>query len=393
MPQLTSRACSLRNLRSARQTGPDAVRLFLSPDLEEYARSNGKLAKSVPDALSMINALLPSGSEALTPEQVYIRYAEAANSNFISDRWMFLDESTLRNIALNAAEGVAFMNSHRTGGMSAPAELPYGKTFCGRYEEDGDRKRCIVGFYMLRGVNPNGSNGPSTDEMFAQIEGGTLNDVSVGLYGGKRPCDVCGKDIREWDEQTGWYACPHVPGATDGMSKDQINNQRKRGVPDGCASYSLTDARMGELSGVYDGAVPGAGFRYAPLFNQPIPAEGFRKMATFDREGRLSGYCSGYEFLTRIEEQPADGLTFETQLSRALTAVDECLERGLQLKQMREDQGRGRLLSPDRRVQLEQIHSRLTGLLQATTPAEDRVSALRHRSLRLQAAALTLPGE
>jgi len=44
------------------------------------------------------------------------------------------------------------------------------------------------------------------------------------------------------------------------MSTAEIKAQKVRGVPNGEASYSLRDAICGEVSAVYDGAVPGAGY-------------------------------------------------------------------------------------------------------------------------------------
>ena len=89
----------------------------------------------------------------LADDDVFVHYLEAANSNFIADRFMFLDDSTLQNIASDAQAGFAFMNSHRTGGLSHPSELPFGRAFCGRFElaKDGS-SRAIVGIYMLKGV-------------------------------------------------------------------------------------------------------------------------------------------------------------------------------------------------------------------------------------------------
>jgi hypothetical protein len=118
---------------------------------------------------------------ALTEADIYIHYALVANNTFLSDRWMFLHRSTLRNIATDAATATAFMNSHRTGGLSHPAELPMGRTFAGRFEQYGDgTMRTLVGMYMQVGLAPNGAQGPTTDDLHRMIWGGTLFDCSVG---------------------------------------------------------------------------------------------------------------------------------------------------------------------------------------------------------------------
>jgi hypothetical protein len=228
----------------------------------EYRNYGGKMPETTDEALSMINALLPEGAEPLTVEQVYVHTIEAANNSFIEDRWAFISRNTLRNVARDAASGAAFMNSHRTGGLSTDAEFPFGKSFSGQYQEGRDAagtavQRSLIGFYMLRGIKPNGDAGPSTDDLDKKIRGGTLFDVSVGLYGGERVCDVCGGDVDDYE------ACPHLPGTHYGMDEAEIEAQKSRGVPEGRASYTIEGARLGEFSGVFDGAVRGAGFRKA----------------------------------------------------------------------------------------------------------------------------------
>ena len=266
--------CLQRNRIAARRDGIDAapVQILQGAPAETLGTRlswDGELPESREAEMAAINALLPSNQEPLTAAQVYVHYVEAANGNFIPDRFMFLDRSTLRNIAQDARRGVSFMNSHRTGGLSHPSELPFGKTFAGRYEEflgtDGrTRQRTLMAFYMLRGVHPNGAGGPSTDEMNRMIEGGTLSDVSIGLTrDGQRLCDVCGNELGKYDEETGDPLCSHAPGSRRGMSPEDRAGQEERGVPGGVASYSLHNGRLGELSGVFDGAVPGAGFRHA----------------------------------------------------------------------------------------------------------------------------------
>ena len=150
----------------------------------------GVMPTTPESAIRLINAsLAPVSGKELGLDDVYIHYVEAANSRFIGDRFMFLDASTLKNIANAAGSGFAFMNSHRTGGLSSPSELPFGRTFAGRYEEFADQAgatfgRAVVGLYMLKGVHPNGTAGPSTDDLHRSIEAGTLSDVSMGLVGG-----------------------------------------------------------------------------------------------------------------------------------------------------------------------------------------------------------------
>jgi hypothetical protein len=203
----------------------------------------------------------------LTKDDIYIHYMEAANSNYIGDRFMFLDGTTLKNLAKGGADGIAFMNSHRTGGLSAPAELPFGRTFAGRYEEhlrpDGSLyKRALLGVYMVRGQYPNGPSQPSTDDLHNAINQGTVSDVSIGLgNAGDTICDVCSRPLGDQN-------CNHVPGSTTNMNPEQIAAQMARGVSGGKASYSVVNGQTLEVSAVYKGAVPGAGFRKAMQFGR-----------------------------------------------------------------------------------------------------------------------------
>jgi hypothetical protein len=161
--------------------------------------------------------------------------------------------------------------------------LPFGRTFAGRFESATDEAgvksaRTIVGAYMLRGQRPNGANGPTTDDLYAGIAGGTIFDVSLGLYGGETLCDVCGHGLNDYDPESRRYLCQHVPGTHLRMTEGEIVEQQARGVVDGVASYTLQDAHAAEVSAVFDGAVPGAGFR---------------KAIAFAKSGRLSGVHLG----------------------------------------------------------------------------------------------------
>lgn len=282
-----NRIASLRNLQEAagvRLSGSNGVNLFASDaPTGTLIDSTGELPKDDAEALSRIRLLQPPGAKPLEENEIYLHYCEAANGNYISDRYMFLGSRTLSNIAKCGIAGIAFMNSHRTGGFSSESELPFGRTFCGRYEQylapDGQiYERTLVGLYMLRGSKPTGESGPSTDELHRMIDGGVLKDVSVGINPGllgKRVCDVCGAEYWGGD-------CPHYAGSTYQMSEQQKATQIRRGVLSGVATYTLDDWDMGELSGVYNGAVPGAGFAkaHAALTSGILPENVATELAT-----------------------------------------------------------------------------------------------------------------
>ena len=287
MNHFSKNKCQQRSRVAASRFGVEAAPLqfrgsdagALGNDGFVALKSLGALPTNAEAALALINEKLPDGATPLLREQVYIHFLEAANSNFVGDRALYLGDTTLQNIAAGAQGKVAFMNAHRTGGLSAPSELPFGQTFCGLYEEgfnaDGlAAQRATVGVFMLAGVKPNGDNGPSTSDLDAGMKAGTIADVSVGLGGGERICNVCGHDLAEVElDKNGEPVldfmgypkpvCPHVPGTHAHMTDEEIAFEQQRDPRNtkGVATYTLHNAELGEVSAVYDGAVPGAGVK------------------------------------------------------------------------------------------------------------------------------------
>lgn len=277
IPGLDDQACARRNLAAALQGRNAApLKLYASvppptmPAGHRLVTAAGTLPKDDGEAVARINASLGLAGTAdeLPREKILLVYPEVANRNYIPKYQMFLGLSTLKNIASAGADGISLMNSHRTGGMSQPTELPYGRTFCARLETMADPAggrdyRVVLGGYMIAGLRPNGANGPSTDDLHAMIAGGTLNEVSLGFKdAGEAYCDVCGRNLDDTDED-GDPLCNHCPGTHKGMDGDQIAAQEARGIPGGVATFTLEDAHVSEVSAVYAGALAGAGFRRA----------------------------------------------------------------------------------------------------------------------------------
>lgn len=157
-----------------------------------------------------------------------------------------MHRSTLENFAADATDGVAFMNSHRTGGFIGSAELPLGRTFEGRLvgASSAGPLRVEVTSYTLRGLN---LNGLSTDAFIEGMRSGIARDVSVGFYGGEYRCSICERDmLRDWE-------CRHWPGREYPKldSKGNDTGEKVRAIA------WIHNARLGELSVVYDGATPG----------------------------------------------------------------------------------------------------------------------------------------
>src|SRR4051812_7485309 len=98
---LNPQKCAQRN-RVAAKMGIDAMpwRFLKSATTvgQGATSATGTLPATDAQALARINALR-EGQEPLTLEDVFIHYAEAANSSFIADRFAFLSTKTLKNIA------------------------------------------------------------------------------------------------------------------------------------------------------------------------------------------------------------------------------------------------------------------------------------------------------
>ncbi len=273
IPGLDSAKCEQRNRIAALRYGVNAApfRLMNADDIISghgniILSRQGALPTNLDGAMKAINAKLPDGAPKLEAGDVYISYGEAANSNYVPKYTFFLASSTLNNIAQNAADGFAFMNSHATGGVSHPGTLPFGRTFAGEVVSGADSKgrdfmAANIGWYMTRGVFPMGAQGPSTDDLWKMMQTGQVFDLSVGLSRGDMICDLCAYPVEQpFNDKTG-EGCPHIPGTYRAMTEEQKATQKMRGVPMGFATYSMHNAKCGECSAVFDGAIDGAGIR------------------------------------------------------------------------------------------------------------------------------------
>lgn len=274
----TDDRCRRRSRAAALRHGINAApfRLYASADALPDPNPAGPVETygevlTVSESLDVINGRRGAGpSREYTPGDLYLHPMEAGNDNYIGDRSWFLGKRTLMNVAKVAnARGFALMNSHRTGGLSSESELPYGSVYAGMYQKFTDgtgktRERVIVQAYMLRGHYPNGRAGMTTDDIHRGIDSATITDVSLGLSGGQFTCDVCGNGYRSRDDE-GNMLCRHVAGTSYRMTAEERDKQRARGVDGGVASITLDGAYPREVSAVYKGAVPGAGFRSALL--------------------------------------------------------------------------------------------------------------------------------
>lgn len=154
--------------------------------------------------------------------------AEISN-DLLDSHFTHMSEKTLQNYARDALNGVAFLKGHNW------RELPIGYSLTGQLEDVGSKKRVVAGFYTVRGLQ-------ETDDLIRRMETGLLRDVSVGFHGGEMRCDICGSDF--WE-------CRHFPG---------LKYEEKKGdtVSTILSTFTIDDAGLSEVSGVFDGSTPDA---------------------------------------------------------------------------------------------------------------------------------------
>lgn len=161
-----------------------------------------------------------------------------------------MGESTLRNFAQDAIAGVSFLDSHND------RNLGYGQSLHGVFEAGGEHMRTVADFYTVPGIRfGSGLTYASTDDWMRAVQTRVVRDVSVGFYGGQSICDICGEDVWAIDWENWRYECPHMPGL-----EYPIGEQGAQTI---LATFTVEDARLAEVSGVYDGATPGAAIEKA----------------------------------------------------------------------------------------------------------------------------------
>lgn len=182
-----------------------------------------------PERFASLKHLVVGRGYSTEEEANDLFYWDAEISNDLLDsHFTHMNAKTLKNYEEDTREGIAFMRSHNWH------ELPVGYSLHGTYEE-GDRNRVIASFYTDPGIS-------EAVGLIQRMKSGILRDVSVGFHGGRAICDLCGQDF--WD-------CRHFPG---------LKYEEKQGdtVTTKLATFTIDDARLSEVSGVFDGSTPQA---------------------------------------------------------------------------------------------------------------------------------------
>jgi hypothetical protein len=164
--------------------------------------------------------------------------AEATN-NRLDAYFTRMHESSLKNFAEDLNAGISFQDSHLT------RKLGLGRSLSGRYVgAQGNGVAHVIGeFYSIPGL-------AEVDNFWRGVRSGVYKDVSIGFYSAEFRCSVCGGDAWKW---WGEDACHHIAGMEYDIL-DEKGNVKERAT----AFYWVKNARLSEVSIVYDGATPGA---------------------------------------------------------------------------------------------------------------------------------------
>ena len=183
--------------------------------------------------LEKINAL---AKRTLSKDEVFAFPTKMVGDALLTERYMKLHKSLLELYKIDAKAGVAFMLDHAWAGIQKA--LVYGRTFDASIKRsdgtvEGETWALHGDTYIVRGKE---KDGISTDAIIADIEDGTLFDVSIGFGFETSICSVCGEN---------YYRCEHWRGREyDGQL---------------CYIIAKPPGYLMELSGVFDGAYPTAG--------------------------------------------------------------------------------------------------------------------------------------
>lgn len=188
--------------------------------------------------LEKINAL---AKRTLSADEVFSFPTKMVGDALLKERLVQLSKPLLEVFRDNAKSGIAFMLDHPWAGFNRPKPAyPYGRTYDAILKRsdgtlEGENWALFGDTYIVRGKE---KDGVSTDGIIADIEDGTLFDVSVGFGFNTSICSICGNE---------YYSgkCEHWRGQ---LYDDKL-----------CYIIGKPPGWLGELSGVWDGAYPTAG--------------------------------------------------------------------------------------------------------------------------------------
>jgi hypothetical protein len=204
------------------------------------------------ELLALIKKKAPDASifDKVAP---YMFQAEASNGG-LDAYYTRMDDRSLRNYAKDADAGVMFLDSHDK------RQLGFGQSIRGQFlgssvkvdervPDDKDLSRVLIDFYTVPGLQLGRA---SSDSFILGVQTGIIHDVSIGFIPDAFECNICRNDPFDW-----WsMECMHIPGAYyDSTGKNVVTSKSQGAI---LAFAWVRNARLSEVSAVYDGATPGA---------------------------------------------------------------------------------------------------------------------------------------
>lgn len=197
------------------------------------------------------------------PDDEFLFDAEISNSG-LDRHFSRMSNDTLENFAKTGNAGVPFLNSHGRGDLS----VQIGRVICAEKVDD----RVLATISMLRDSEDTPES-MRVNEYIRRVERGYLDGVSVGYEGGDEICDICNKDVWDWNRSD---PCTHMPGQTyDGVK----------------ATYHINGADLREVSLVTAPSNPNAKVLDTREWNEELIAiKGLNKeddLSPLEKDGLL----------------------------------------------------------------------------------------------------------
>lgn len=219
----------------------DGTLLYTS---EVRVRATGGTGKTDDELLALIKK--KASDPTVFDEKNPFTWRVEASSSRLDSYYTRMDEQSLKNYAKDATDGVMFLDSH------VKRQLGYGQSVYGEYVagdplSDKNPSRMHADFFTIPGIK---LNAVDTDSFIDGVRAGVIRDVSIGFIPEAFECSVCGRDPFDW-----WSMdCMHIPGAYYDKTGKEVTSKSK-----GTQAFAwVKNARLSEVSAVFDGATPGA---------------------------------------------------------------------------------------------------------------------------------------
>ncbi len=209
--------------------------------MPHYRMTIGKAFEASEEERAAVTKI--AGREIPTAE-LYTFPGECSNQN-LDSYFTRMADSSLRNYAEDAADGVSFLDSHLH-------HQRLGYSYAGRFMEENGTSRMLADFYTVRGLK---LGAMATDDFIRGVDTGLIRDLSIGFKAGPGMmyrCGVCGLDmLRDWD-------CEHIPGLTYSVVANPEADPESQNRQEVIAFAWIENARLSEVSAVFDGSTPDA---------------------------------------------------------------------------------------------------------------------------------------